>query len=360
MKLKNLRLRNFRSYEEFYFEPKRGINIIVGKNASGKTNLLESIYTLLKGKSFRTNRDRELINFSKDFFEIKGELDIDSLLVDYEVSFKNNKKELKINDNKIKNLSQYTQDTAVVVFSPKDLELIKSGPSKRREFIDELISSVNMIYGFNLKRYEKLLSDRNLLLKKKYKTYDNDLLMDVYDIRLSSLGSYIISERNRWIEYLNKEIEEIFYLIANRDEKLRLRYRSNIKYENPNEIEKIYYNELKKNAKRDNFFGQTLIGPHRDEIVFYIDDKELKQFGSQGQQRTVVLALKLTEAKVYRKQKKLEPIIILDDVFSELDNFRRKGLLKSIGNSQSFLSTTDELDFYNIKIEKNIKKLKSK
>lgn len=345
MKIQEIELTNFRNYDHVKVIPHDNINIFLGKNATGKTNFLESISVILTGKSFKTNRDQQLINFNSDETSINGELIIDGLSIDVDIYLKRNaKKIVKINDNEIKKLRELTEDTGLVVFTPEDMELVKEGPGIRRKFLDDLISSINIIYSYNLSRFKKILNDRNAILKYPRQHLDNEVMLKVYNMQLSSLGNYIIKERMKFIDILNEHGRREHLKISEGTEELSLKYISNIKLLEANEsIEKAYLRELENSIQKDKYYRTTTIGPHRDDIQFSINGRDAKIYASQGQQRTVVLSIKLTEAKLYRLYKSVNPVIILDDVFSELDSVRKKMLIESFQDYQVFISMTDDI-----------------
>ncbi|NLY21116.1 MAG: DNA replication/repair protein RecF [Tissierellia bacterium] len=364
MIIQKLQLCKFRNYDSVEIYPNEQLNLFIGKNASGKTNLLESISMVLTGKSFKTNRDVQMINFDEEDASILSKVLIDGLDIDLELNIsKSSKKKIKINGNDVKRVSELTENTSIVIFTPEDLELIKEGPALRRKFIDGLISSVNLIYSYNLSRYKKILNDRNDLLKNPRRNLDNDIMLGVYNIQISTLGNYIINERVRFIEILNKIAKIEHSKISDNREELNIVYNSNINRETEGKSnqEKEYLRQLENSIQRDKYYRNTNLGPHRDDIEFYINGKDLKIYGSQGQQRSVILSLKLSEAILYKMFKNISPIIILDDVFSELDIIRREKLISSVENYQTFISMTDDMkvDEFN-KYEKSIYSIKDR
>lgn len=350
MRIKSLKLINFRNYNSINFSPGNKINIFIGKNAQGKTNLLESIGFILKGKSFRTNTDRELINFGKEQAYVSASVETWGLDKLHEIKFsKQGKKTIRINENEISSLKELKDEGALVIFSPTDLNMIKYAPSERRKFIDYLISQLTPLYEYNLNKYKKILAQRNKLLKINYYNSQKNLL-DVYSMQLALAGTVLIRERLKYIKKIN-EIASVEYLkITGGKENLKTVYLSTMPFsKDEEELKNNFYNKLKETLEEDMEKRTTTIGPHRDDLSFYIDNKDSKIYGSQGQQRSIVLALKLSEVKLIKEVRGFYPILLLDDVFSELDEDRKNYFINSFKDIQSFITMTDS-----IKLDKNL------
>lgn len=346
MNVKDIRLINFRNYDNVYLKFNPKINIFIGKNAQGKTNLLEAIYMCAYGKSFRTNRDREIINFSKEEAYIGSNMDINHYDKFLEIKMDRVKnKRIRINKNELKNYKELYSGLNVVIFSPDDLKIVKEGPSQRRDFMDVGISKVKPVYSYNISRYNKILFQRNNLLKSNKFKKDLINLLDVFDMQISTIGTSIILERQKYVEQLSRIANATHKSISSNIEELELKYTTNVPIlENKSQMEKSYLNKLKESFKRDAEYGTTEIGPHKDDIYMTINNKEVRTYGSQGQQRTVVLSLKLSEVELIKAERGMYPVLLLDDVFSELDDSRRNYLIKLFKDVQTFITVTDAID----------------
>ena len=343
MYIQSLKLKNFRNYESLELDFNKGINIIYGKNAQGKTNLLESIYVLGITKSHRASIDNYLIKDGKINLNIKGVIRKNKFPIDMEFSLSNSK-ELKIDKEKIGKVSDYISKMNIIIFYPEDLEIIKGSPSIRRKFLNLELSQLYSGYYTLLNDYNRLLKMRNDYLKKIS-------LSDNYDKNyLSILNSYFIDKgimickmRSKFIKLLNEKSREIFKTITGLDG-FHIVYNSNIdiNLENKELIKKEYEFKLDKMFKSEIKFRASLVGPHRDDFEFYLNDNNLKQYGSQGQQRIAVLSIKLAEISIFKEYTGTTPILLLDDIFSELDTKKKNNLLKYIKNSiQTIITTTD-------------------
>ncbi|NLV87870.1 MAG: DNA replication/repair protein RecF [Tissierellia bacterium] len=346
MHVKNIRLINFRNYYNLAMDFNKKINIFIGKNAQGKTNLLEAIYMCATGRSFRTNRDKEIINLSKNQAYIGADIGIGENEKFIEIKLDRDKpKRIRINKTELKNQKDLYSGLNIVAFSPDDLKLVKGGPQERRNFLDSEISQIKPVYNFNLNRYNKILFQRNNLLRLNKFQSNLEELLEVFDLQLAKIGTDIILERKKYIEELSNIVNVIHKNLTLGNESLRLYYSSNIEIlENKSDMEKKYKDNLKKNMAKDIETGSTQLGPHRDDMLLSINNKDLKTFGSQGQQRTAVLSIKLSEVELIKKQRGHFPVLLLDDVFSELDKERKNYLIKSFKNMQTIITTTDSVD----------------
>lgn len=337
MYIKSLELSNFRNYDNLHIVFEKDTNILYGDNAQGKTNVLESVYIAATTKSHRGNKDKEMIMFHHEEAHIK------LIVMKHEVPLridmhlkKNRAKGIAINGIPIKKASELFGVLNVVFFSPEDLNIIKNGPSERRKFIDMELCQLDKLYVHDVIAYGKILSQRNRLLKDiSYVGNKSELLntLDIWDMQLAEYGKKIIERRRRFVDELNEIIFDIHNKITNGRENIRLQYEPNVNAE-------IFYEELNKNRERDLRFGSTTAGPHKDDMGFYNDDIDIRKFGSQGQQRTAALSLKLSEIKLVEKIIKDVPVLLLDDVLSELDSNRQKHLLSSIENVQTIITCT--------------------
>lgn len=345
LNLKNIRLINFRNYSNIDINLNKNINIFIGKNAQGKTNLIEAIYMCATGKSFRTNRDKEIINFNKEQAYIGTNIDLGNSEKFLEIKMEKNKaKRIRINKTELKNYRELKSGLNVVSFTPEDLRIIKDGPQKRRDFLDTGISQIRPVYNYNMNKYRKLLFQRNNILKtsKFKKSEEINSLLEVFDIQISKIGTSIIRTRDNYLKELSKFAKEIHNNITEEDESLGLKYISNVPIlEDKKLMEEKYLKLMKNNINRDLEYGTTEIGPHRDDIFMSINNKDVRIYGSQGQQRTVVLSLILSEVELTKVERGMYPVLLLDDVFSELDINRRKYLSKLFYNMQTFITLTN-------------------
>lgn len=356
MNVESLRLINFRNYLNLSLDLNKNINIFVGKNAQGKTNLLEAIYICATGKSFRTNRDREIINLNKYEAYIGSKINIGKTEKLIEIKLeKDRPKRIKINKVELKNFKELYNGLNVVVFSPDDLKLIKDGPGERRNFLDMSISQIRPVYKYNINKYNKVLYQRNNLLKTNKPKSDIINLLEIFDIQLARIGTEIIKSRIEFVDKMSKISTKIHNKLTLGKEDLNLNYNSNVKFYNKNNIEKNFLEQLKKYIDKDLIRGFTSVGPHRDDIQIEINGVDAKIFASQGQQRTIVLSIKLSEVEIIKMERGVYPVLLLDDVYSELDRDRRKYLTRSFNNMQTIITSTDIIDFNEIKeIDKSI------
>lgn len=355
LNVESIRLINIRNYNNISLDLNKNINVFIGKNAQGKTNLIESIYMCATGRSFRTNKDKEIINFSKEEAYIGTYINLDNYRKFIEIKMQKDKpKRIRINKTELKNYKELNSGLYVVLFSPDDLRIIKDGPQERRNFLDTLISQLRPVYTYNLNRYKKVLIQRNNLLKSSKFKKDTKNLLDLFDVQIAKIGTNIVIERQKYIDILNNVSKNIHSKITGNGEELSLHYSSNVFVLNDKEeMEKRYLNLLKDNIDRDIECGTTNIGPHRDDIYMYLNDKDAKIYGSQGQQRTVVLSLILSEVEIIREEIGMYPVLLLDDVFSELDEGRREYLVKFFSNMQTFITLTNS---ENLKSMENLNK----
>lgn len=349
MKIKALELKNFRNYNQLYLDFDKIKTLIIGKNAQGKTNILESIYYLSNLKSQRTSNLPELIKFNEKFLQIKSniiksETDIDlSYYYDTE-----KKKEARINGVKttIKNFKTVLK---IVLFSTTDLLLLRGSPQDRRDWLDRAISQIYPAYDERISKYDKIRIQKNNLLKEYAKTgVLNEQLLEVFNEQLSICGSNIIFIRKKFLNEIEKLAKEKHHTISETED-LQIKYSNSFlpdAEENIENIQKYFKEELENRKQEEIRRCQACIGPHRDDVIFYINGNEAVKYASQGQQRTVVLALKLSELDLITQKTGETPILLLDDVLAELDDIRQNYLLKSINNNvQTIITSVDTLLF---------------
>ena len=342
MNLTTLALRNYRNIGDLTAEFIPGCNIIYGENGQGKTNILESIYMCGYGRSHKNSKERDIIRQGYEEAHIRAEFDssLTSQRVDIHLR-KNKTKGIAMNRIPIRRISELYGNIMVVMFSSEDLDIVKRSPSDRRKFLDMQLSQLDPIYLDNLMNYNRILEQRRELFKHAEEQKDihsfNDTL-DIWDMQLCRYGTAIIRRRREFVEELNEVILDIHYDISGGKEKLK------IVYEPSSEEEKLYENILK-NRERDRIYRQTHTGPHRDDLSFYDDRTDLKIYGSSGQQRCCALSLKLSEICMIEKRKKEKPVLLLDDVMSELDRNRQTQLIRSLKDIQTVITCTGMDEF---------------
>ena len=343
MYFKGIKLQNFRNYEleQVDFHPR--VNIITGNNAQGKTNLLEALYMMSLAKSFRTSKDSEMIGFGKAFGRIKAESYKDERSVEVEIILEEGQKTVKIDGLKTNKISDILENNYIVIFSPEDLGIIKGEPEKRRKFINRELCQIKPVYYSNLSRYKKILQQRNYLLKQD--CIDPDVL-SVWNQEFADTGSRIIRERTGFIAKLDRISKDIHHRITDGKENLSILYESNVPLkETLAEQTEEFLRKLQKNAQQDLFRKTSTVGPHKDDLNIAIDGIDIRSFGSQGQQRTAALSLKLAEIEIIKEETGEIPILLLDDVLSELDFSRQRFLISALREAQLFITTTEISDY---------------
>ena len=336
MEITNLKLLNFRNFDKLDLNFSKSKNIIIGNNGVGKTNIVESIFVLALTKSFRTNDDEILIKENNEFFKIEGTIK-SSFLNNYKVIFQDKKKVVKINNNKINKLSDYISNINVIMFSINDLKLIKDTPNTRRKLINLEISQLDNVYVTYLNYYNKIIKQRNIYLKNLYNKNINFDYLNIIDNQLIEYGIKINKIRNEFINEINELLQKIYSNLGGFDD-LYIFYKND--YEDKG-IEEIL-NNYKKNVERDIILGSTQIGIHRDDFIFMSKGKDIKYFASEGQQKNAIIAFKLAELEIFYRRNNDYPILILDDLFSELDLKKIENILNYISSDiQTFITTTD-------------------
>ena len=341
MLITNLKIKNFRNYEDLNLKLNKNINIFYGNNAQGKTNIIESIFLCAIGKSFRSNKDKEMIKFNEDFLNIE---------INYEKSDRDgkikidisDKKEIYLNGIKTKKLSELIGKINIVLFTPDDINILKNGPKMRRRFLDMMISQLRPNYIYCLNMYAKILEQRNIYLKQIKLENKNSEMLDIWDLKLVEFGEKIFNYRKEFIEKIKNKINEIHKKITNNNEKIKIEYISDFKNK------ENFYSTLKENKKIDIIRGATTKGIHRDDFIIYLNENNVSIYGSQGQNRTAILSLKMSELQVIKDEIGENPILLLDDFMSELDEERRNNLLNNIGETQVFVTCTDILKINDI------------
>lgn len=343
MKIDSLKLKNFRNYKDLNIELNSGLNIFIGSNAQGKSNILESIFVLALTKSYMNVKDQYLICNDAEFASIKANFYKGNVKNTLEVIITQNGKKLKMNNFEIKKYCDYVSKIKVLIFSPYNVNFVKDGPSTRRKDINVVITQLSNNYLKLLQKYNAVLKKRNQFLKSiDYLKEYNRFYFDTLNEKFCALAVDIVIERNKFIFEINKFLSHIYYEIMGY-ENLKLNYISNVDIiDDKEEMVKQCMLKLQSMFDRERKYGQTLIGPHRDDFSFSLDEKELSIYGSQGQIRAAILSLKLAEVLLFKEKDDDYPILLLDDIFSELDVEKRNKLVKYIlDDVQTIITTTD-------------------
>lgn len=347
MIIKKLELADFRNYETLEISFDKGTNILYGDNAQGKTNILEAIYVSATTRSHKGSKDKEIINFNKEEAHIRTYLQKEDEEIRVDMHLRKNKsKGIAIDGQKIKKAADLLGLLNVVFFSPEDLSIIKNGPAERRRFADMELCQLDNFYLYNLNHYNKIINQRNKLLKDMYFQPELRETLNIWDSQLVSFGSKIIERRQQFAMQLCEIISEIHNKLSGGKEELIVKYEPDVSIED-------FEMKMKMNQERDIKSKMTSVGPHRDDFSFIVNGIDIRKFGSQGQQRTAALSLKLSEIELVKKISKDTPVLLLDDVLSELDSNRQNYLLNSIGDIQTIITCTGLDEFINNRFEIN-------
>lgn len=345
MHIERLKLRNYRNYESQSIDFDDKVNVIIGENAQGKTNLMEAIYVLAFTKSHRTSHEKELIQWDKEYAKIEGRIKKRNHSIPLEFIISKKGKKAKLNHLEQRRLSDYIGAMNIVMFAPEDLTLVKGPPQIRRRFVDMELGQIQPTYIYHLGQYQKVLKQRNYLLKQMQRREKIDMTMlEVLTAQLVEHAAIILEKRFIFLNLLKGWASSIHHGISRGLEKLEIKYSATIEVsddENKEKIDSIYFEKFQEIKEKEIERGTTLIGPHRDDLIFLVNGKDVQTYGSQGQQRTTALSLKLAEIELIHKEVGEYPILLLDDVLSELDDYRQSHLLNTIeGKVQTFVSTT--------------------
>ena len=344
MKIEHIKLTNFRNYDELELDFNPNINIIVGNNGQGKTNILESIYVLSLSKSNRDGYDSDMIKFEKESLSLEGKIIDNDLIKKLRVDITPNKKRVFINNKEIHKIKDYISNFCVISFVPTDLDIIKGSPSVRRNLLNIDISQLYNNYITYLNEYNKIIKIRNDYLKKLYINNNSDFrYLDVINEKMIEKADKIYEYRFRFIEEINKNIADIYKKITGLDG-LTIKYENTLGLDffNKEEFKDIYLKKLKKHLNQEMMQGMTLTGPHRDDFTFYLNDVDMKVFASQGQQRMAIIAFKISELNYYKKIIGSYPVLLLDDIFSEIDIKKRNKIISFLKKDiQTIITTTD-------------------
>lgn len=331
----SIHLQNFRSYKNESFDFENGVNIIVGPNASGKTNLLEAILVSCRGKSYRSS-DYELVRLGAEWARIDTHTQQQQRTIKIKKDAPGALKTIELGGKTLSRLTSPKQRLPSVLFEPNHLMLLSGGPQRRREFADELIEQTTAGYGTVVRHYKKALAQRNRLLKSHPQAVQDQMF--AWDVRLSELGSQIVSERLKIIETINRQLPDTYSGLAGKKTNISVAYSNAIE---PAQYASYMLKKLQSSRELDFARGFSGVGPHREDLLFSINDQPLAQAASRGEARTALLAIKIIELSIIENLYQQKPLLLLDDVFSELDGARRKALTEFMKNYQTFITTTD-------------------
>lgn len=345
MFIESIELFNYRNYEQLHMDFHEGTNVLYGDNAQGKTNILEAIYVCSTTKSHKGSKDREIVRFGEEESHIKMIVRRDGVPYRLDMHIKKNKaKGAAVNGVPIKKASELFGIVNVIFFSPEDLNIIKNGPAERRRFIDLELCQLNKLYVYNLVQYNKVVVQRNKLLKELDFQPNLKETLEIWDEQLLRYGKELIRMRMDFIKEVNELIHDIHFHLSGEKEELIIQYE-------PNVTELNFEETLKKNQYQEIRQKMTLTGPHRDDLNFIVNGTDIRKFGSQGQQRTAALSLKLAEIELVKKTVKDYPVLLLDDVLSELDSKRQEHLLSEINHIQTMITCTGLDEFVSSKFQ---------
>ena len=342
MNIKEISLKNFRNYEDETIKFQEGLNVIIGNNAMGKTNLLESIYCCAIGKSPKTTKYKDLIRMGQQAANIR--IVLQKKYRDHVIEFYVDNKEtkrIKIDGVPLSKLKELVGYMNIIFFSPEEIKMVKEGPSERRKFIDISLSQQSKNYLFSLSKYNEILANRNKLLKENFRDENIKEMLVIWDSQLAKEGANIIKKRYEFIEKLKIAAKDAHNKLTNNKEDLEIEYESIVSNKSVEEIQKEIEQKLIDSADKDISLQYTSVGPHRDDIAIISNKIDIRKFGSQGQQRTCALSLKMAEISLFEDEIKEKPILLLDDVLSELDETRRNKLMELSSQLQTMITCTD-------------------
>ena len=354
MLIEELKLKNFRNYSELTLHPHPGVNLYFGRNGSGKTNLLEAIHYCSLGRSHRISNDANAVKngeaFALSSVSIRNSLGQREIAVRFHPD-ETQKKSILLDGKKIAKFSDMMGCLRCVIFSPEDLGLIKEGPSLRRRYLDMMISQINRGYFIALQQYRTCMDQRNALIRNlRANSYADTSMLSAFEETMAAPAAVIIRERRRIVSLLSECARETYQRVSDTDEIFRLAYHSSVKEET--EIEEVLCRLFRENREDDIRMGFTSVGPHRDDLILTLNKNQMKQFASQGQIRTAALSMKLSQMQILRDQSGEEPVLLLDDVMSELDRKRRACLIGEISSFQTFITCADRDDVDCEKVDK--------
>ncbi|MDZ5471643.1 DNA replication/repair protein RecF [Bacillus sp. 31A1R] len=356
MYIERLLLKNYRNYDDLEVQFENKVNVILGENAQGKTNVMESIYVLAMAKSHRTSNDKDLVRWDEEYAKIEGRVKKIHGSLPLQLVISKKGKKAKCNHIEQQKLSQYIGNMNVVMFAPEDLHLVKGSPQVRRRFIDMEIGQVSAIYLHDMSQYQKILQQRNHYLKLlQTKKQKDETMLEILTEQFIQMAVKIISKRFEFLHLLEKWAMPIHQGISRGLETLKIEYKPSVDVSEDQDLSKmieVFQDKFVKIKNREIDRGVTLFGPHRDDLLFFVNGRDVQTFGSQGQQRTTALSVKLAEIELIHSEIGEYPILLLDDVLSELDDYRQSHLLNTIqGKVQTFVTTTsvDGIDHQTLK-----------
>lgn len=345
MFIESIELLNYRNYKQLHMDFHSGTNVLYGDNAQGKTNILEAVYVCSTTKSHKGSKDKEIVRFGEEESHIKMTVRRDGIPYRIDMHLKKNRtKGVAVNGVPIKKASELFGIVNVIFFSPEDLNIIKNGPAERRRFLDLELCQLNKVYVYDLVQYNRVVVQRNKLLKEMDSDPSLKETLNIWDMQLVRFGSELIRLRTRFVEELNELIREIHFHLSGEKEELEIRYE-------PNVTPETFEEELSRNRNQELRQRLTLTGPHRDDLNFIVNGADIRKFGSQGQQRTAALSLKLSEIELVKRTVKDYPVLLLDDVLSELDGKRQEHLLSEISHIQTLITCTGLDEFVNSRFQ---------
>ena len=341
MYFKSISIQNFRNYSSQTLEFDRDLNIFLGENAQGKTNLLESLFVMGLGKSFRTNKDSEMIAFGCENASVKAKIaEDDDKEHEIEINYSKEGKIIKLDKIKLDRSMDMIGNVYIVVFAPDDLKIVKEGPDNRRKYLDRELCQIKPVYYSDLGNYKRVLKQRNMMLRQNTSDFQ---LFDVFDEALADYGIRLVDERERFIKRVESISKKILSEISGGREELSLSYETKISSgegKTREERKEEYKELLAKNFENDVYRGFTGFGPHKDDLKIEIDGIDIRQYGSQGQQRSAALSMKLAEIDLIKQETGENAVLLLDDVLSELDQNRQRYLIEAMSKVQVFITTT--------------------
>lgn len=340
MKIQKLHIVNYKNHENLKLDFNKNIVCFVGANGIGKTNILDAIHYSCIGKSYFTSSDKNCVEYNSDFFRIVTSLADDNIVITYE---KSKKKKIVLNDTQVLKLSDYLGNFPIIIIAPDDNIILLGGSEERRKIIDQTLTQTNRTYFNNLIRYNRLIAERNALLKNSYNRRLDLNLLETYNQKIIPLGNYIYIERKKFIEEIIPFFENSYSIISDKKETFKIEYKSQL---NNNSFQNL----LNENFEKDKILKRTTVGIHKDDLSFYMNDVKIKTFGSQGQQKTFLLALKIAQHNYLQKKLSKSVFFIIDDIFDKIDAERSKNLIKFVSQhlGQVFISYTNK----NILLEK--------
>lgn len=356
MYAKSIELVNYRNYKKARIDFAEGFNVLYGNNAQGKTNIIEAIFLCALGRSHRTSKDVELVKIGEEGYRVEIILSKGSGQIKEEIKIeisyeKNSKKTIRINEIPLRRIGELVGRINAVIFSPEDIMLVKEGPAERRRFVDITLSQLKPCYFYDLQQYIRILIQRNMLLKEiRYKKSLIDT-MEIWNVKLAKIGARIMAERREFIKRLSDAAKVNHKKLTGGNEEIEIIYAPSIEVgegQGTEDIEKEFLNAIERLFEKELMRSTTLVGPQRDDYDILVNGMNIKMYGSQGQQRTAILSLKLSETEIIKEEKDEYPVLLLDDVMSELDRKRQEYLFENLDEIQTFITCTDKSFFENV------------